>query len=410
MPALKNGHIPQLLATEYASYRDEVIEVLSSELAQIERTRSRKIVLYDPMAGTAPLLSLAEARGYTAYFNDLNSLHLYVNAAKTYQSYLHFIEIGPIKLLSMLCEMASKLDRYPRNPTEKWIEGPVLKELMFAWKKSEEQSKTIAVLIKAIILLSVRNFSSFIRTTNPTWLKPGGLRPKIPVQEAFQSAISRLDSFYQHTYTKLSEIKGGRIILTDYDSSHLVPDSKVDVVITSPPFCNRVDWDRMYAPEHFFLKAADVWHTKTEFLGTTAVHRYPEFDSELEFVAGRSDHLRRFLGEVRKRQLGKNHESDYYVKYFTRYFAGLFRAFDMAANALGKDNAGIYFVVQENSHRGLRINIGQALAESLCDQGFRVLPLDGSSWDRHHLGLRNVSKRYRLISPKQQESIWHAIQ
>lgn len=409
MPRLKNGHVPQLLATEYASYNKEVIHDLCSELAKAERSQSRPVVLYDPMAGTAPLLSFAERHGYTAHFNDLNSLHLYVNAAKTLQSYLTYKKIGPARLLSIICGMASRLDLCPRTATEKWIEGPVLEELAFAWKKSEEQSKTITVLIKAIVLLSVRSFSSFIKTTNPTWLKSGGLRPKIPVQEAFQAAISRLDSFYQHAYAKHSEIKGGRIVLTDYDSSRLVPDSKVDVIITSPPFCNRVDWDRMYAPEHFFLKAVDVWHTRTEFLGTTAVHRYPEFDSELEFVVGRSGYLRKFLGEVRKRQIGKNQESDYYVKYFTRYFAGLFRAFDTAANALGEENAGIYFVVQENHHRGLRITIGQALAESLCDQGFQVRPLDGSSWDRPHLGLRNVSKRYRLISPMQQESIWHAM-
>jgi hypothetical protein len=77
MPTLKNGHIPQVLATEYASYRDQVIDVLSSELEHAERSRSRPLVLYDPLAGTAPLLSHAERRGYTAYFNDLNSLHLY---------------------------------------------------------------------------------------------------------------------------------------------------------------------------------------------------------------------------------------------------------------------------------------------------------------------------------------------
>ena len=201
--------------------------------------------------------------------------------------------------------MVSRLDLCPRNATEQWIENSVLEELALAWKKSEEQSKPIAVLIKAIVLLSVRSFSSFIKTSNPTWLKPGGLRPKIPVQEAFQSAISRLDSFYQYAYAKHSKIKGGRIVLTDYDSSRLVPESRVDVVITSPPFCNRVDWDRMYAPEHFFLKAVDVWHTRTEFLGTTAVRRYPEYDSELEFVAGRSGYVRTLLEDVRKRQLGE---------------------------------------------------------------------------------------------------------
>ena len=95
MPKLKNGHVPQLLATEYASYNKEVIDQLCSELDKAERSQSRPVVLYDPMAGTAPLLPLAERRGYTAHFNDLNSLHLYVNAAKTLQSYRTYKKIGP---------------------------------------------------------------------------------------------------------------------------------------------------------------------------------------------------------------------------------------------------------------------------------------------------------------------------
>jgi hypothetical protein len=407
MPKLKNGLIPQVLATEYSSYRDEVIDVLSTKMADAEESRSHPLVVYDPMAGTAPLLSLAERRGYTVYFNDLNPLHLYVNAAKTLPSYLTFKKIGPAKLLSLVCEMASGLDRCPRTPTEEWIESPVLDRLILAWKRSEEQNNSIATLVKAILLLAIRNFSSFAKTMNPTWLKPGGLRPKISAEKAFRFAIERIDAFYQHAYTKHSEIKGGRIVLTDHDASRRAPGCKVDAVMTSPPFCNRVDWDRIYAPEHFFLEAVGVWNTKTQFLGTTAVRLYPDFDLEVKFVTERSEYLTQFLREVKKRQIRSERRSDYYVKYFTRYFAGLFRVFDMSASVLAKDNTGIYFVVQDNTHRGLPIQIGQALAESLSKQGFHVDRLE-PSWDRHHLGLRNISKRYRLVTPKQRESIWHA--
>jgi hypothetical protein len=68
MAKLKNGHIPQVLATEYASFRDDVIEKISSELIAIENSSTHPLVLYDPMAGTAPLIPLAEQRGYTAFF------------------------------------------------------------------------------------------------------------------------------------------------------------------------------------------------------------------------------------------------------------------------------------------------------------------------------------------------------
>lgn len=407
MPALKKGQIPQVLATEYARYRGGVIKEFSKVLFKTTHSKSPPLVLYDPMAGTAPLLSLAERNGCTAYFNDLNCLHLYVNAAKTFQSYLTFKSIGSVKLLQIIHQMASGLDYCPRVATEKWIDRAVLEELTSVWKKSEEQEEPFTILTKAILLLSIRNFSSFIKTTNPTWLKPGGLRPKITAEQAIKSAIDRLNFFYQNAYEQYPEIKGGKVVLTNYDASLLGPGCKVDIVVTSPPFCNRVDWDRMYAPEHFFLDAVGVWHTRTEFLGTSSVRRYSDFDSELKFVTGRSDYVGKFLSEVRKRQIRKERESDYYIKYFTRYFAGLFRVFDVASSALSEENAGIYFVVQDNRHRALQIDIGQALAESLTRCGFQMH--QGKSWDRHHMGLRNVSKRYSSVSPMQKELIWHAV-
>lgn len=407
MPTLKNGHIPQVLATEYASYRDQVIKVLSSELEHADQSRRQPLVLYDPMAGTAPFLYHAERFGYTAYFNDLNSLHLYINAAKSLSSYLAFRKIGPNKLLSIICAMASGLDRCRRSATEQWIEHSVLKKLTLAWKRSGEQSESITVLTKATLLLAIRDFSSFVKTKNPTWFKPGGLRPNVSAKQAFRSAIERLDCFYQHTYDKTSQVKGGRIILTDYDASRSGPKCKVDVVMTSPPYCNRVDWDRLYAPEHFFLEAVGVWHTRTEFMGTTAVHGYSDFDSEFNFVRERSNYLCRFLEEVQKRQIDGERRSNYYVKYFTRYFTGLFRVFDKAAGILRKNNAGIYFVVQDNNHRGLFIKIGKALVESLAIQGFRFSEVE--TWDRHHLGLQNVSRRHRVVNPKQREYVWHGV-
>jgi hypothetical protein len=167
-----------------------------------------------------------------------------------------------------------------------------------------------------------------------------------------------------------------------------------------------VDWDRIYGPEHFFLNAVNVWHTKTDFIGTTATRNYDSFSSDFDFITEQSDYLAWLLEEVKKRQIRSERKSDYYVKYFTRYFAAIFRIFDIAALSLHEGGLGIYFVTQDNSHRGLHIQINRALADSLSIKGFKVKILE--SWERHHLGLRNISKRYRLVNPKQPECICHA--
>lgn len=409
MPALKNGRIPRVLPTEYASYRDIVLDQLSTRLLKAERLLSRPLVLYDPMAGTAPLIPLVECRGYTAQFNDLNSLHRYVNAAKLYKSYVALMGFGRSKLLKALCRMTSKLDHQPRTVTKEWFDSQVLESLTAAWNRCGRLNGSISTVAKAVLLLGIRDFSSCVQTKNRTWLKPGGVRPKVSTDEVFGRAIGQLERYYDKVYDQDTDVRGGQVVFTDFDALKRIPRRRVDVIMTSPPFCNRVDWDRLYGPEHFFLSTVGVWHARTEFLGTTAVRGYCDFASEVQFVTDRSKYLARFLDEVGKRQIHKEQKSNYYVKYFTRYFAGLFRAFDTAARALRCPNAGIFFVVQDNAHRGILIDIGEALAESLSFQGFRSRPIPGADWERHHLGLQNVSRRHRLVSPKQRERIWHAV-
>jgi hypothetical protein len=186
MAKLKNAEVPRVLPTEYASYRDEVIRALSSTLREAQGSRSHRLVLYDPMAGTAPLLPEAQRSHYYAHFNDLNSLHFYVNAAKTYESYLTSRDIGFHRLLSIVCDLAPGLGRCRRATTERWMEDSVLERLIAAWKKAGEEEPAVVALAKAILLLSVRGFSSFVRTKNPTWLKPNTVH------------LSKFAVFYSH--------------------------------------------------------------------------------------------------------------------------------------------------------------------------------------------------------------------
>jgi hypothetical protein len=134
------------------------------------------------------------------FFNDLNSLHLYVNASKSLPIFRAFREIGSEELLSNICNMGSELEFCERTATDKWIESSVLGKLVGIWNRSEEQSEPLRTLLKTVLLLSIRDFSSFIRTENPTWLKPGGLRSNVSVEQEFRSAIDRLAAYYQHAY------------------------------------------------------------------------------------------------------------------------------------------------------------------------------------------------------------------
>ena len=74
----------KLLDSEYGIFRRDVLEYF------IEKVLSNPCIIYDPMAGTSPLVSYAETHGITAFFNDLNPVHYYINRAKKQSVFLSY--------------------------------------------------------------------------------------------------------------------------------------------------------------------------------------------------------------------------------------------------------------------------------------------------------------------------------
>ena len=405
--------LPMLLPTEYASFRGDVLSELCGHVECLKTSLRRSVVLLDPMAGTAPLIPFVEFIGSTGYFNDLNTLHLFVNRARTVAAYKAFNAVGPDSLLQALMKATASLSRLQRRPTDKWIDEQTLPRLLAAWHRLADFQPSPTYLLRALFLLSIRSFASYTTSSNPTWLKPGGLRSGAPRREVFNRALSKLQRYYSAAqryyfpaYENQTSAKGGRVVLSNVDAASYRTKTPVDIIVTSPPFCNRVDWRRLYGPEGYFLEALGLC-PKHEYLGTTAVRGYDDSESRLLALTDISPYLGRFLIEVRKTQIHGERSSDYYVKYFVRYFDGLFTAFDQAISNLRRGHGRFLFVVQDNAHRGQGIRIHTALTEYFSCRGFTVSS-GGKERPRHHLGLRNVSRKHPMVSPRQTESIWLA--
>ncbi len=382
------------------------MDVLSDRLAHTNARLGRPATLYDPMAGTAPLLPQAQRLGCPTVFNDLNALHFFINQAKGLASCRLWLTRGDAFFRESVAALLRDVDDCPRTPTDSWIQPDVLEVLVRAWRAADCPPSAEGRIIQAMLVSVVRRFASYFRTQNPTWIKPGGLRRACSSEDAAVEACRLWGDYYAAAYGSASAEAAPDAVFTCHDASLVTPTVPVDVVMTSPPFPNRVDWDRLYAPEHFFLDAVGVPHVKRSFVGTTMVVPYETFEPDYLFVCDRSDYVRDLLDQVRDRQIKHERNSDYYVKYFTRYFSGIFRVFDRASSALCSHGADIFYVVQDNVHRGLQIDLGRCIADSLESRGYRA-DVD-TEWERHHLGLRNVSKQHRAVSPKQRESIWHA--
>jgi len=395
---LRLKKLPKLLSPEYAAFRESVMRLLW------ELVPHKPSVVVDPMAGTAPLLPYLQLSGHSSYMFDPDPVHFHINKIRTFEAYQSYRRVGHAGLLERLKDCTPELDRASQREvvTDRWLDDATLAALELAWQRTASFRGNVGLLLRGLLLLSVRPLSAYARTTNPTWIKPGGLRAKKPLAEVIQKKLDLLGKYYQEAYSSQRHDGIGEVFIGQEDARFFQVMRKAHLIFTSPPYCNRLDYQRLYGPEHYFLlRMGHVCRFDT-FIGTNVVKQYETFEGDFKFVCERSELVRKFLEDVKSRQIQNERTSHYYAKYFTRYFSSLFEACRNMLSNLRKDGK-LAIVVQNNAHRGLLIDLGKILEEFLTGEECEVHFL--REWERNHQGLQHVSRKHRLVSPKQLERI-----
>jgi len=385
----------KILNTEYGSYNEDVIKFFKNRLNE-----GKKSVILDPMAGTAPLIPFIEKKGYTAYFNDILPLHFFINKAKTYEIYQKYIENGSDWYIQELLYCMSYLKNKKSIISDKWIDDDILHGLIQAWKKANDYEEHSATLLKAVILLGVRSFSSITESKNPTWLKRGGMTSNKNIKEIITDNLTKFYKFYEHHYGSNSISNKGKCIFLKIDANKIILPQKVDLIFTSPWYCNRIDPLIMYAPENYFLSALGYTFPEYDLLSTPRVRYYKELERDFKYLTSKSDFLDEFLNNIK--DSSNPDDPGYYLKYYTRYFAQLWEIMDKITSHLSAEGK-MYIVLQDNIHRGELIEIDKVLRELFINRGLKSRVV--KKWERHHLGLRNISRSHAFVKPRHYEKI-----
>jgi len=384
----------RILSSEYGVFRGEIQEIFKHKLRQ-------PAVLYDPMAGTAPLIPFIETNGHVAYLNDALPIHFFINQAKTYSVFQAYKQHGyDWYFRQLLCCMDPLKDKRFRI-SDKWIDDEILEGLIQAWHATEQYDRSSATLMKAAILLCVRPFSSTTRSNNATWLKYGGISSAKELNEIVGDGLTRFDAYYRHHYYgPLSVNKSGKCIITKQNAARLRLPQKVDFILTSPPYCNRLDPIVQYGPENYFLSALGHTSPEADLVSTTKVKDYGGLTRDFEYLTSHSEYVCKLLTRIKESPIAD--ERSYYLKYYTRYFARLSHVLDKVLTNLSKTGK-MYIVTQDNKHRAERIEIDRVIKELLGAKGWQSRII--KKWERHHQGLRNISRRHAFTPPRQLEKL-----
>lgn len=383
----------KILASEYATYRNDILEHFYKHILK------KPCIFYDPMAGTAPLLPYLEVRGYTSYFNELLPVHYFANRAKSYTVFLKYRKNGKEWFQARLLELLLGLKDKKLHHSNEWINEDVLKVLIGAWNDTFNFQNEEAIFLKAIILISIRSLSSFTPSKNPTWFKPGGVSEDRDIYTIINNNIAKYENLYRTFYSAIGYSLPSKSKFTMNTAiSNRIP-KKAELIITSPPYANRLDLIRQFGPEIYFLSKVGYSVSTKDIIGTTAVNDYPALSSDYEFLYNNSQHLRAFFSKIRK---DNEHGADYYLKYYCRFFSILVNTMISVLSQLSPIGKA-YIVTQDNIHRGFCIEMDTVLREIFRTHGWSTRII--KKWERHHLGLQNVSRKHAFIKPRHFEKL-----
>ena len=397
-----NKYIIKILHKEYYSFRDDIVSYFDSHVLPLAKS------ILDPMAGTAPLIPYATKHGTKAFFNDIVPLHYFINRAKTVSVYRHIIDLlskKPNFLTEEILECLVKMRKKKLIISDKWIPDENLAGLIYAWEMSNRYEDNVEIFIKSVILLCVRPFSSVSRSEkNATWYRPGGMSDDVDLSQVIEEAISKYLSYYKRFYMKIGRTEGETCTIMTGDATRLDLRKKIDAILTSPAYANRYDIVKMYGPELYFLSnlglSPEIDSLRKSILATNVVSDYQFPEQDLNMLRDIAPKAYEFLLEIKSKQ--RPNEKDYYLRYFAKYYAELFKMFGHLTSMLSH-NGSFYIAVQNSVHRGELNAMDDFIEDYYINKGFGVERVFVAM--RTHQGRRNISADHPLVMKKHAETI-----
>jgi hypothetical protein len=367
----------------------------------------------DPWNGSGTTTSSAAMNGYKAIGFDLNPVMAVVAKARLLPE-SEVTSITPI-LADILKKAAlSKRSSLENDPLRIWftpdaatsvrrIERAIYGLLVSrtdggAALESVQEMSCIAAFFYVALFRAVRSLLHNFKGSNPTWItRPRAansrIRPRVPrVRECFANHVTEMVLNSVAAPTKW----GRRADFTlGVASSEKLPvrGGVVDFVLSSPPYCTRIDYGIATSAELAvlgFLVDTRLREFRTRLIGTPTIHR-----NTPDPIAPWGQNCLRLLERIR------NHSSKaaktYYYKTYVQYFAAMSRSFSEVGRCL-KPHAKCVLVVQDSYFKDVHIDLAAIFAEMALSASLSLNRQVDFPINRTFGSINLGSKKYRRVS------------
>ncbi len=365
-------------------------------------------VVFDPWNGSGTTTTASSALGISSIGRDINPVM--VVAAKA--NLISRNDIGSLKPIGQNISKKAKqigVDNHDTDPLAVWfmpsgvssirrLERSIQSLLVSTGQyrhmhidSNVAQMSALAAFYYVALFRMVRKLLTPFLASNPTWIKKPTslnqrLRPSInTVTEQFLTEtldmIKKLSSVSQGKYShELSQISVGASTNID------LVDSCIDFVLTSPPYCTRIDYAVATLPELSILgfDADSFDKLRRSMIGTTTVQKDEPARHEKWGKTCCS-----FLDKM------MNHESKasatYYYKNHLQYFDSIFNSLSQISRVLKKGGVGV-FVVQDSYYKDVYNDLSQVYTEMAMKNNLELLRKESFQVQRSMAGLKYKTK------------------
>ncbi|GIO70067.1 DNA methyltransferase [Paenibacillus sp. FSL M7-1455] len=401
----------------YAGYSAEFVEDVLNYL-QLPLGAS----ILDPWNGSGTTTHIVEKEGYNAIGFDINPVmpiiansrrvdnfeNIEIHAekitkqAKRYRS--KFIPSGD-PLLVWLCDKNVITIR----KIERAIQQSLLQQSQYSYAKSADLLKKVLAqpllaFFYVALFQTVKELLRTFKTSNPTWIKqPEDDNQKVRVDDVrifeyfgkYVDLMIESSKAFENTHTKSS-------VLLDIASSQNIPlsESCIDAVITSPPYCTRIDYVIATRLELAVLgigNGKEFEELRTRMIGTTKITREVSGNT---VIWGNT--ANEFLNRV------KNHPSkasqSYYLKHYIQYFHNMFLSL-VEINRVLKKKGRVIIVIQDSYYKDVHLDLAQVIVEMGETLGWKLIHQESYYQSQTLAGINKSKLKYRKNSSATEEAL-----
>ncbi|EIV8654016.1 hypothetical protein MA790_002175 [Vibrio parahaemolyticus] len=354
----------------YAGYSESFVRsVINNEITNLDQ----ESIILDPWVGSGTTGIVCQKLGFNCTGIDVNKAMAVFSSAKS--SSLISQKSTLDEILSRIIDRARKTRKkvdvsHLHEIMSEELATKVIKLLLAIKEEFRHENKhtvelnPIESFFKAVLLVTNRKVMGYKKGSNPTWFNK--TEPNQIV--SFKTLTECFKKNYERMVNDLTVVFDGgdsrEFHVFEASSTSLpVPDSSVDLIITSPPYLTRIDYAVSTQVELLLLSGKDGYREVREnTIGTTTIHSQERRGKEE-------------WGQLCNNVIDSinNHHSyasqNYYIKNKVQYFDSTYRSLKELYRVM-KTNTAAYLVIQNSYYKEIPIDLPSIYREMAINIGF----------------------------------------